>query len=127
MDTTGKHLIIDFYNCNADLINNANFLLDTCIESVKLTNATILETHVHKFEPQGISVVIILQESHLSLHSFPEEEFVSVDIYSCGEYTDPYNALDYMKENLQSKQIVFLNLLRGNGRKIVENRRYGTI
>lgn len=92
--------------------------METCTIAAQKANATILDTHLHKFEPQGISIVIILQESHLSLHSFPEENFVSVDIYTCGNHTEPLNALQFLKNQFCSKTVIYKNLIRGNNKQI---------
>ena len=125
MDTRGKHLILDFYDCDPELINDSSFLLEACTSAARKANATILDTHLHKFEPQGISVLIILQESHLSLHSFPEESYVSVDIYSCGDCAEPLNAMGFLKEKFCSQTVIYKNLLRGINRQITDNFCYG--
>lgn len=113
MDTKGKHLIFDLYECNGASLNDERYLLETCREAAKLAGATILEAHSHIFEPQGVSVVIILQESHLSLHSFPEEMYASLDLYTCGEKTEPMMAYDFLVASLGSKHATCINIIRG--------------
>ena len=75
----GKHLILDFYGCNSELLNNYEQLKDLFEESLSLCNATVLKLTGNKFEPQGVTLLALLAESHASLHSWPEYNYCAMD------------------------------------------------
>jgi len=81
---TGQHAILDIYNVPFELADDLDFWLSLCRETAKIAKTHILGELVHKFQPQGASGIILISESHLSFHTFPEEKFVALDFYSCG-------------------------------------------
>lgn len=107
----GNHLIFDFWG--SDEILNQKLIIKTCSIAVIEAGATILHSHFHEFgEGMGITGVLILSESHLSLHTWPEINLMTFDIYMCGE-ADPRIALAILKETLKPKKINMMNLKRG--------------
>ena len=91
-----KELLIDLYNCQADL-NNETKILALITEAAKIAGAHVLQASVHRFSPAGCSVVVILKETHISLHTWPEFGFAALDIFLCGESLDPYKAWEFIK------------------------------
>jgi S-adenosylmethionine decarboxylase len=86
---SGKHLICDFKNIeNKELLNNINHLKDICKTICKVNNFEILQECEHIFTPQGGTFLFLLSESHLSLHTFPERNYIAFDLYTCREYED---------------------------------------
>jgi S-adenosylmethionine decarboxylase len=81
----GNHLLLEVYDVNYDLLNTLEPLLDTMVKGVESAGMTILNTSTHCFEPQGLTVVLTLSESHCSLHSWPEKGCAAIDVYTCGE------------------------------------------
>ena len=87
-ENAGKHMLIDFKNVqNLLLLNNKeNSLKDICKQICAENNFTILGEMEYNFSPQGYSFVLLLSESHLSIHTFPEKQFISFDLYTCRQY-----------------------------------------
>lgn len=87
MKSSGKHMICDFKNItNTKLLNNKEELKLMCKNVCIENNYTILGELVHEFHPQGCSFVLLLSESHLSVHTFPEKNHLSFDLYTCRQY-----------------------------------------
>jgi S-adenosylmethionine decarboxylase len=93
----GKHLLLEVYDVNFDLINNVNSLQNVMIEGIKRAKMTILNVFSHCFIPQGCTVVITLSESHVSCHTWPENGCLAVDVYTCGEGNPRLIALEILK------------------------------
>ena len=82
-------------------------------DAVKACGATLLEIRLHRFSPfEGISGVAIIQESHLSIHTWPEFEYAAVDLFMCGN-VNPYNAIDVFKRGFQPKKVQVMEVKRG--------------
>jgi S-adenosylmethionine decarboxylase len=107
----GIHLIADFWN--GKIIESSKEIEKILIEAVKTSKNTPLELAIHKFSPQGITGVILLEESHLAIHTWPEYNYVAVDIFTCGERALPYKALNYLKKRFKPKKIEVRELKRG--------------
>jgi S-adenosylmethionine decarboxylase len=106
-----KQLLIDLYNCEAD-INDETAILALITEAAKQAGATVLQASVHRFSPMGCSVVIILKETHISLHTWPEFGYAALDIFLCGESLDPYDAWNYIKKKLQPQTFTIKEVQR---------------
>lgn len=111
----GKHLLIDLYGCPADLLNDVAALETVMVEAAHRAGATVLNTTFHRFSPCGVSGVVVIQESHLTIHTWPEQGFAAIDLFTCGEQTRPRRALAYLKRTLQSEHCEVQRLVRGQG------------
>jgi S-adenosylmethionine decarboxylase len=91
----GTHLLIDLWG--ASNLDNIDLVEQTLREAATVAGATILHCHLHHFQPNGgISGVLVLAESHISVHSWPERGFAALDVFMCGE-CDPYKAIPVLK------------------------------
>jgi S-adenosylmethionine decarboxylase len=81
----GKHYLLNLYKCSNVLLNNEHFLMDLLENAAVASGATVCQTIHKKFEPQGVTVLCLLSESHISIHTWPEEEKAAVDVYTCGD------------------------------------------
>ncbi len=100
----GTHLLIDLWGAtNLNSPKEIEQVLKNCAIEC---GATILHSHMHHFSPQGVSGVVVLAESHISIHTWPERQYVALDIFMCGN-CNPYNSIDILKSyfNPQSIQI----------------------
>lgn len=97
---TVKELLIDLYNCQGDL-NDETKLLTLISEAAKKAGAHVLQGTVHRFSPMGCSIIIILKETHISLHTWPEFGYAALDIFLCGESLDPYLSWEHIKKELK--------------------------
>ena len=119
----GKHLLIDLYGCPADLLNDVAALETVMVEAAHRAGATVLNTTFHRFSPCGVSGVVVIQESHLTIHTWPEQGFAAIDLFTCGEQTRPRRALAYLKRTLQSEHCEVQRLVRGQGDSSKKNER----
>lgn len=101
MQGLGRHLLADFYGCNPEQLNNVRFLSNLALDAVRRSGATIMSQNFQEFEPQGVSGVIIIAESHLSFHTWPEHGYVAVDYFTCGDTIDIQAAIDLMERGLK--------------------------
>lgn len=115
MDTIGRHVIAELWECNEDKLNDIDFIEKLFVDAALKAGAEVREVAFHKFAPQGVSGVVIISESHLTIHSFPEHGYASIDVYTCGDRIDPNVAADYIAEALDAKSIERVELPRGKG------------
>ena len=97
MANLGRHLLAEFINCDLKQLDNVD-VVKHCLENAALqANATIVESVFHRFNPYGISGVVVIAESHLAIHTWPEYNYAAVDVFTCGDSVDPYIALNVLK------------------------------
>ncbi|QKS72022.1 S-adenosylmethionine decarboxylase proenzyme [Paenalkalicoccus suaedae] len=115
MDTMGRHVIAELWECDIDKLNNMDYIERVFVNAALEAGAEVREVAFHKFAPQGVSGVVIISESHLTIHSFPEHGYASIDVYTCGDRIDPNVAADYIAHSLESKKSEVVELPRGMG------------
>lgn len=120
MDTMGRHVIAELWGCDFDKLNDVVQIERIFVDAALKSGAEIREAAFHKFAPQGVSGVVIISESHLTIHSFPEHGYASIDVYTCGEL-DPNIAADYIAEALGAQTRENIELPRGMGPVQVKN------
>ena len=81
----GKHYLLNLYGCSFTLLDDQEYLVNLLEEASNISGATVIQTISKKFEPQGVTVICLLAESHISIHSWPEEGRAAVDVYTCGD------------------------------------------
>ncbi|MCP4221040.1 MAG: S-adenosylmethionine decarboxylase proenzyme [bacterium] len=113
VQSLGNHLIIELYDCQSEILNNAGRVEDILINAVNISGATMVQAVVHSFNPHGVSGVIVIEESHFSVHTWPEYGYCAVDIFTCGDEIDYHSALQYMKEQFKAKNLSLMELKRG--------------
>lgn len=113
METLGTHLLAELWGCDADLINSASFVEMTLVDAAVKSGAHVLHSSFHEFAPQGISGVVIISESHLTIHSWPEYGYAAIDVFTCGKKVDPWFAVTYIEEQFKSSYSKINNFSRG--------------
>ena len=108
-----KHLLLDLYGCDYGKLNDESFLRCTLNRAAKLANATVLNLISNKFEPQGVTAIALLAESHISIHTWPESNYSAVDIFTCGQNMMPELASQHLIESLMAKEH-FLRVIKRN-------------
>ena len=111
LEYAGVHLFAEFWY--GKIIEDPKEIKKILIGAVKESKNTPLEVVVHKFSPQGATGVILLAESHLSIHTWPEIDYVAIDIFTCGEKAAPYKALNYLKKKFKPKKVEVKAIKRG--------------
>ncbi|MDP4095681.1 adenosylmethionine decarboxylase [Paenibacillus sp. P96] len=118
--TFGRHVAVDTWGVSFDLLNDAEFLQAQLVEAAEACGATVMSVQSKQFEPQGATVLVLLSESHLSIHTYPERGFAAIDCYTCGETVDPQLAIDYLVSVLKPEKTYAKKLVRGLGELKVE-------
>lgn len=115
MDTMGRHVIAELWDCNIDILNNMSQIEQVFVDAALKAGAEVREVAFHKFAPHGVSGVVIIAESHLTVHSFPEHGYASIDVYTCSNTIDPNVAVDYIIQALEAKTFEHVEIKRGKG------------
>ncbi len=113
--TFGRHVAVDTWGVDFDKLNDAEWLQSHMIEAAEASGATVLSVQAKQFDPQGATVLVLLSESHLSIHTYPEKGFAAIDCYTCGETVDPQLAIDYLVDVLRPERTYGKKLVRGVG------------
>ncbi|OES44167.1 adenosylmethionine decarboxylase [Domibacillus iocasae] len=114
METMGRHVISELWGCNFDKLNDMEVIERIFVDAALKSGAEIREVAFHKFAPQGVSGVVIISESHLTIHSFPEHGYASIDVYTCGDL-DPNIAANYIADALEAETRETIEIPRGMG------------
>ena len=109
----GKHLLLELMDCNHDLLNDIEYLRKTLSEVATQIGATVIKDSFYQFTPQGVSGVVIIAESHLSIHTWPEFNYAAVDVFTCGEVIKPVDAVKPLAEKLKAKSTKYVEVNRG--------------
>ena len=99
-----KHLLLELYRCDYEKLNDESFLRCILNRAAKVANATVLNLISNKFEPQGVTAIALLAESHISIHTWPESNYSAVDIFTCGQNMIPELASQYLIESLMAEE-----------------------
>src|SRR4030042_1122478 len=113
MNVLGLHYLLELKDCNPQILDDLETVQEILLDPARKSQATIIDYSFRKFAPQGISGIIIIAESHFSIHTWPEYGYAAIDIFTCGEVMDPLSAVGYIIEKFQSKNPSFLKMKRG--------------
>lgn len=113
MEALGRQILVEYYDCDSDKINDVSFIEASFLEAAGKSKATIISHNFHKFSPHGVSGVVVIAESHIAIHSWPEYNYAAVDIFTCGETIDPWIIQEYLKEAFESTNISSMEMKRG--------------
>jgi len=109
----GRHILAEFFDCDPNVLNNPalveKYMLDAALEC----GATIVNKCFHLFAPHGVSGVVIISESHLAIHTWPEFGYAAVDLFTCGEQCDPKVSYEFLKRKFNSRDARYSQLNRG--------------
>ncbi|MDO8751521.1 MAG: adenosylmethionine decarboxylase [Dehalococcoidia bacterium] len=113
MNALGIHLILDLKECNRELLNDLPYIRATMIEVAKAAGATIIGESFHQFKPVGVTGVLAIAESHLTIHTWPEYGYAAVDVFTCGESFAPRKVAQLLIDRFQAKDPSITELQRG--------------
>ena len=107
----GMHLILELWQ--ASRLDDPKYIAETLERAAKAASATVLHTHMHHFSPNGgVSGVVVLAESHISIHTWPERNYAALDIFMCGS-CDAYLAVPILREAFGAGSVQLSELKRG--------------
>ena len=114
MESLGIHILAEYSNCDYNRINDVAYIEKIMLESATLAGATVISSSFHRFSPHGVSGVVVIQESHMAIHTWPEYRFASADIFTCGDSVDPWKAYENLKKSLGAENGTSFKISRGN-------------
>ncbi len=113
MNALGRHLLVELYDCDREALNDLDLLRDVMVKAAIDCGAVVLGDSFHRFSPQGVSGVVVIAESHLSIHTWPEYGYAAVDVFTCGTTVNPEKAAEVLIEKLGSKNHSMTEIPRG--------------
>ena len=102
--SNGRHLILDLYDCDPEILDDYGELQRLLEASLVIAKANILRIIGEKFEPQGVTLLALLAESHASIHTWPQLGYAAIDLYTCGDTTQTHKAAEFLKTKLRAKE-----------------------
>jgi len=113
LQSLGRHVLAEIYGCRFEVLNDIKMVQDIMINAALEAGAEVREFVFHKFSPQGISGVVVISESHLAIHTWPELGYAAVDVFTCGEKVNPWDACNYLAEKFGSNYVNANEIERG--------------
>ena len=113
MNALGRHLLVELNDCNREVLNDLDLLRDAMLTAAIRCGAVILGDSFHRFSPQGVSGVVVIAESHISIHTWPEYGYAAADVFTCGTTVNPQVAAEVLIERLGSKNHSVTEIKRG--------------
>ena len=118
MKALGRHLLAEFADCDAAKLSDLEHITAAMLAAADAAGATVITHNFHHFSPLGVSGAVIIAESHLAIHTWPEFRFAAVDLFTCVDRVEPRKAMLYLKEALGSADLEILEYERGPLRKL---------
>ncbi len=109
----GSHLLIEMYGCNGQNLEAQDFVAKAMRDAADTSHATVVEQSFHEFKPYGVSGAVIIQESHYTIHTWPEHRYAAIDLFYCGGTVLVHKAVDLLRDRFQPERIKFLVVRRG--------------
>lgn len=109
----GTQLAVEFYDCQTAKFDDLEWIKNTLVDAAIEARATIVNVVFHKFNPIGISGVVVIAESHLAIHTWPEHKYAAVDVFTCGDLLDGNIAISHIAERFESLRYVVKKIERG--------------
>lgn len=110
----GSQVVLDLYECETPHLDDVEWVKKTLVDAARAAGATIIETVFHKFSPWGISGVVVIAESHLAIHIWPENRYAAIDVFTCGENVEIANATAFLTRKFRSKRAMQHRFSRGD-------------
>jgi S-adenosylmethionine decarboxylase len=109
----GRHLLCEYHGCDRARLNQPETIRTELVRAVTLAGATPLHEVVHAFSPHGVTGVVVIAESHFAIHTWPEHGFAAVDLFTCGDTVDPYQAFEHLRAALAAESHSVVEIRRG--------------
>lgn len=113
MNELGRHIIVEMYDCDAVVLDNLDTVRTQMLEAARVCGATVVGEVFHRFSPHGVSGAVVIAESHLSIHTWPEYRYAALDLFTCGTTVDPWKAFGHLKQVLKADRTSQTELKRG--------------
>ncbi len=113
MKALGTHIVCELSGCDPAKLTDVHGVQETMENAALAANATVVTRAFHRFQPQGVSGVVVIEESHLSIHTWPESGYAAMDFYTCGDHTDPWAACEYAAQQFGAETMLTTEVKRG--------------
>jgi len=113
LKSLGQQIVAEFYDCDPDILNDCEVIEKVMCDAALNAGATIVSKTFHMFSPHGVSGAVIIAESHLAIHTWPEYGYAAVDLFTCGDTIKPEACYHYLKEKLRSSHASTMEMKRG--------------
>jgi S-adenosylmethionine decarboxylase proenzyme len=110
----GKQTMLELYGCATKYLNDIAYIEKMMLEAAKRANATVVQQFFHQFSPFGVSGTVVIAESHINIHTWPEHDFAAVDLFTCGTEMEVMEACNYLTEALEAQQHTIKTYERGD-------------
>ncbi|MBD8046938.1 S-adenosylmethionine decarboxylase proenzyme [Clostridium sp. N37] len=121
LNRLGRHILVEYYNCDKKVLNNYDRIEKYMIKAAEKAKAKVVTSTFHMFNPWGVSGAVIIQESHLTIHTWPEYGYAAVDLFTCGDDVNPWNAFKYLEKELKAGKVDYMEISRGIVDRIRKN------
>jgi S-adenosylmethionine decarboxylase len=113
VETLGHHYIVEGSGCDADVISRVERVEQIMVRAAEVANAQVWAISFHRFQPTGVSGVVVISESHLSVHTWPEAGYVALDIFTCGDRAKPEAAVQHALKEFGAGNMHITEVTRG--------------
>lgn len=117
MDTRGRHVLLELWGCNERALDNPSLVSTLLRKAAKASKSHPIASVTRHFDPQGVTGIMMVQESHFSVHTWPEEGYAAIDAFTCGMRCDPMKAVEVFKEGLKAESFEVQEITRGVRKK----------
>jgi S-adenosylmethionine decarboxylase len=112
-NSLGRHVLAEIYGCNFEVLNDLKKVEEIMVNAALEAGAEVREYVFHKFSPQGVSGVVVISESHLAIHTWPELGYAAVDVFTCGDKVNPWDACNYLTDKFNAGHMTASEVKRG--------------
>ncbi|MBZ4666524.1 adenosylmethionine decarboxylase [Mahella sp.] len=113
MYALGRHILAEMYGCAPEILDDQETVEKIMVQAAIEAGAEVREVAFHKFSPQGVSGVVVISESHLAIHTWPEFAYAAVDVFTCGTRVNPWDACNYLTEKFKAEHMTATEVKRG--------------
>lgn len=113
MEALGRHVLAELYDCSEEVLNDPGQIEEIMAKAAVEAGADVRQVAFHKFSPQGVSGVVIISESHLAIHTWPELNYAALDVFTCGDMVNPWDACRYIADGLRAGRVTATETRRG--------------
>ena len=113
MNALGRHILVELHDCDREALNNLDLIREVMLKAAVDCGAVVLGESFHRFSPQGVSGVVVIAESHISIHTWPEYGYAAADVFTCGTSVNPEIAAQVLIDKLGSKNHTVTEIKRG--------------
>ena len=114
MESLGRHILVEYFNCSSEVLNDVILIENAMVKASEAAGATVINSTFHHFSPFGVSGVVVIEESHLAVHTWPEYKYAALDLFTCGDNVDPWISYDFLKDAFKAESGSSLEMLRGS-------------